>query len=403
MDYQEFVDFCKKNTNKKYIHIPNLKGLEKLPPEIRLLKELRQMLLIDAKVTMLPKEFGDLKNLEYLRILNTPLEHIPQEIQQLEKLFYLELVNVPIADFSFLALLPNLKSLILKHCRLNEFPPELLKIKNLQFLQLDNNNICSFPDWFGQLSTLTRLDISNNPLQRIFFEGDNSALKYLRLENCELTSIPETIGELTQLRTLVLKKNKLKELPYAINKLAQLDQLNVSKNPLETFPKMLSGLKKLRYFQFDERWVNEFPYSTLQLSSLSKLTKHKSISTRAKEIPSLAKEVNKRGYSNDFAHFLMDILAERWKKIEAIPKYEEYLLEALNTSIVLIQNSVLAIISSRYLTGNHQLINADTVVCVLGKTAFNLNELKTRLKALGMVASHKSYFIDRKQFIGCPK
>ena len=108
MDYQEFVDFCKKNTNKKYIHIPNLKGLEKLPPEIRLLKELRQMLLIDAKVTMLPKEFGDLKNLEYLRILNTPLEHIPQEIQQLEKLFYLELVNVPIADFSFLALLPNL-------------------------------------------------------------------------------------------------------------------------------------------------------------------------------------------------------------------------------------------------------------------------------------------------------
>ena len=48
-----------------------------------------------------------------------------------------------------------------------EFPPEILKFKNLKFLTLSKNEIAEIPNEINKLQLLIGIDLSNNPISDV--------------------------------------------------------------------------------------------------------------------------------------------------------------------------------------------------------------------------------------------
>ncbi|PBJ11407.1 leucine-rich repeat domain-containing protein [Flavobacterium sp. ACN6] len=55
----------------------------------------------------------------------------------------------------------------LSQTNLKEFPPEILKFKNLKFLTLSKNEIAEIPNEINKLQLLIGIDLSNNPISDI--------------------------------------------------------------------------------------------------------------------------------------------------------------------------------------------------------------------------------------------
>lgn len=78
-------------------------------------------------------------------------------------------------------------SMTLNNQKLNKFPKEILKFKNLRWLILKDNKISSIPDGIGNLTNLEVIDLSDN----------------------QITKLPSSIKRLTNLRELSLPDNNI--------------------------------------------------------------------------------------------------------------------------------------------------------------------------------------------------
>lgn len=104
---------------------------------------------------------------------------------------------------------------------------------------------------------LDDFDLTDSALAEI---GDITTLKSLKLNNCNVTRIPESFGKLTKLTNLQLYGNKkLTTIPEHINKLINLVDLDISncdiKNAFD-----ISGLVNLEHLIFDNNQnLTKFP------------------------------------------------------------------------------------------------------------------------------------------------
>jgi len=107
---------------------------------------------------------------------------------------------------------PNLAPLVttvsIEGGYLTEIPPEIFKLKNLERLELQENDITSIPSEIGNLTNL----------------------KLLALQENEITSIPPEIGNLTNLTGLLLYTNSITEIPSEIGNLINLEDFNLRRN-----------------------------------------------------------------------------------------------------------------------------------------------------------------------------
>ena len=129
------------------------------------------------------------------------------------------------------------------------------------------------------LPNLSFLCLSYNPLGVLGDEiGSLRSLEELRLNNCDLLSLPFCIGNLRNLRSLSASGNKFELLPKSFGQLIQLRYLDLSKNrfievsgvkrlplqrvtlaenPLVHIPSELFCLKTLLYLDLRETLVPE--------------------------------------------------------------------------------------------------------------------------------------------------
>ena len=114
--------------------------------------------------------------------------------------------------------------LVLKKKKFKEFPIEILKFKNLQYLDISKNQIKELPD---SIVTLTKL-------------------QYLIVSNTGLERLPMNIGQMKQLRHLNLNQNEIQMLPYSFGSLDNLEYADLWSNNLDVFPETLANLKKLK-------------------------------------------------------------------------------------------------------------------------------------------------------------
>ncbi|PRQ24702.1 putative non-specific serine/threonine protein kinase [Rosa chinensis] len=174
-------------------------------------------------VAEIPPSLGNLSNLNSLDLQHNLLSSKNLDwLSHLSSLKYLNLggVNLSSTRVSWLHaanMLPSLSELHLSGCQIggNQLPLSMPTINFTSLLVLDmswNNLInSSFPKWIFNLSSLTKLDLTGNPLLRSTLNELPSlkSLEYLHLSSAGLNGqVPKFIGNLCKLKSLGLASNK---------------------------------------------------------------------------------------------------------------------------------------------------------------------------------------------------
>nr|XP_046257741.1 leucine-rich repeat-containing protein 18 [Scatophagus argus]XP_046257742.1 leucine-rich repeat-containing protein 18 [Scatophagus argus] len=140
------------------------------------------------------------------------------------------------------------RRLTLSNMGITIFPKCLLKLTNVDELDLSRNLIQKLPDNIGNFSSLRWLDLHSNKLEAVPESiGDLVGLTHLNLSNNRLTSagLPSTLGFLSSLKSLNLGMNQLDTLPPTMVALDSLQELALFDNLFINLPEFVTVLRNL--------------------------------------------------------------------------------------------------------------------------------------------------------------
>lgn len=271
--------------------------IEALPEEISNLQILSRLYMSNNKLKELPKSIGQMHELRHLYVNNNMLQILPSEIYGLTGLVELGLsCNKLKAVPPIINNLVNLRDLYLAGNELQGLPPlsflDILSLENnqiselsigelvnLQELNLDGNPLERWPD-FSPHTRLALLTLTYIPLMRIGLpEIIGKELKWLYLDNTELTQLPTGLSRLDNLCTLSLTHNKLTEISDTIVLSCQLEALLLDYNQLSSLPSFISSLINLKILSVSNNRITSLPEDIFsdrqELSANSAETGHK--------------------------------------------------------------------------------------------------------------------------------
>lgn len=133
------------------------------------------------------------------------------------------------------------------NCGIQALPECIDHATNLRYLLLQNNNITRLPDSFCSMKSLRSLDIANNHVEHILdCIGNVTSLTLMNLWGNNITHITEGICSLKSLSVLRLRENNIKTLPSCFGQLKSLTTLALGNNPsLATLPDTMNNLTNL--------------------------------------------------------------------------------------------------------------------------------------------------------------
>ena len=115
--------------------------------------------------------------------------------------------------------------IVMTHQHLDTLPRAIVKLKNLQYMDLGKNKFKAFPEQICELRNL----------------------QYLNLEdNKKLDSLPYNIGNLTHLKWLILNRTNITAFPVSAGKLTSLEYIDLWGTPTSVFPMSMKNLKNLK-------------------------------------------------------------------------------------------------------------------------------------------------------------
>lgn len=159
---------------------------------------------------------GKLPNLEVVYASKNDISNFSDTMQALR---LLKFDRNPVTTLVFETLLPRLTVLDLSKAKIAALPSDfVMKIPNVETLNLDKNHLVTLPEEVGNLKRLSYFSAYDNNIQ----------------------VLPTSIGSMQSLLYLDLHSNNIEQLPSAIWNLGRLVYLNMSLNILENFP--LAGL-----------------------------------------------------------------------------------------------------------------------------------------------------------------
>ena len=114
-------------------------------------------------------------------------------------------------------------------------------------LNLWKQQLGRVPDAVWEQSELQTLVLADNGLREISGRlGTLRKLRMLDLGHNQLTAVPESLGQLDSLTGfLYLHDNKLRALPSALAGLKRLRYLNISANEFDALPQAICGMESL--------------------------------------------------------------------------------------------------------------------------------------------------------------
>lgn len=165
--------------------------------------------------------------------------------------------------------LKNLEVLNISNNELSEIPREIGKLKNLRVLSAGNNPITGIPKELGNCKKLIQLSLSGSGLESLPTSiGNLSELQKLNISRTALTVIPESFSRLSKLTYLDLSNNKLKQLPSKWQNFSALKILDLSNNELTYLPESMGMLKSLERMNLGYNQITNFPQSVGQMTML---------------------------------------------------------------------------------------------------------------------------------------
>jgi leucine-rich repeat protein SHOC2 len=112
--------------------------------------------------------------------------------------------------------------------KLQEFPMEILKLKNLNVLDLGKNRIKVVPAGIKELKYLQDVSMPKNKMVNFPLAlCELVHLKRLNLSVNQIESLPKQIGQLTELTVLDLWSNNIGTYPTEMNQLTSLKEMDL--------------------------------------------------------------------------------------------------------------------------------------------------------------------------------
>jgi len=221
---------------------------------------------------------------EVLDLSNLDMTELPSEIAGFENLTELNLSYNQLQSLpDWIGNLRKLKKLNLCGNRIGSIPDSIGALKQLMSIDIGLNIFWEIPACLKQLTSLEHIDLESLSLrydERTLPDwiGDFTALKYLNLRHCGLTSLPDPMKNLVNLRTLYLGANCLPALPEWLGFFTLLEELDISANELYVVPEFIGNLKNLRALDLGHsgKWETEIRNSSVcyldeQINELDRL------------------------------------------------------------------------------------------------------------------------------------
>jgi hypothetical protein len=120
--------------------------------------------------------------------------------------------NIDVSLGRFLDSFPNVRYLILESVRMEEFSPEIFRMRDLQHLILNGNSLRlseSSAEGLSRIETLTLLDLRENPLGIAPPVGFMQGLRELFLRDCAIDELPSGMERLPALTRVDLRENDI--------------------------------------------------------------------------------------------------------------------------------------------------------------------------------------------------
>lgn len=209
--------------------IENNQGSVQFTDNIRLLKKLETLELIDCNLTSIPNGITELKHLKKLNLMSNLLTDLPPELDNMTKLTTVIIENNEFDTFPPCLGNSHIRALRIGKNNIRDFPAILMKkMVDLQILNID----------------FMKTDYIENPLVPICNLGS------LRIFSANfvkgITEIPSQIGNLTELLELhMVDAYDLRDIHKNIGKLDKMLVLNISHCGVVSLPKEFGNLKKL--------------------------------------------------------------------------------------------------------------------------------------------------------------
>ncbi|XP_057839989.2 disease resistance protein RUN1 isoform X2 [Cryptomeria japonica] len=283
----------------KCINISYCESLEDLPEEFCNLQSLEWLKLSHcSRLSSLPSRLGDLINLRYLDLEEfKKLQTLPDSFKQLRHLQHLNLHGCEeltlrsdmlesIGNLEYLNFegcwkveqLPNqithqvcLRELHVKHTSIREVPSDIGELRKLEVLDIGSRFLTSLPYSLGNLSSLTRLELSNCKMLNCLpdFSGPLNMLKRISIYSTSVSTISISGDSCPSLEHIVLDNNDhlvdIQSLPTSVRRLEVSDCKTLKKAT------GLGGLANLQILWIEScPELNELP-SFAELHSLKEI------------------------------------------------------------------------------------------------------------------------------------
>ena len=235
-----------------------------LPIAVNELKNLKKIEISGNGILKLPP-FKNNTTIEYLDVSNNLLDTLDLTFTALKKLNHLNFSYNPGMEnkynYHLLSFLSNLNTLIVDG--INSVPIEINKLKNLNYLSLNNGSFTVLPDIIIELKILNRISVKDCP-------------------KLDLSILIEQLSALPQLQTLQIGYEGFTKIPFNLFKLTALKNLSIDKSCLNYFPESFSKLN-LHSLLIQNCTMNNFPDLIVKIGSIKTLKKLSLINLQTNE------------------------------------------------------------------------------------------------------------------------
>ena len=211
------------------------------------------------------------KRLRELRVSITDIKGITEELSScLKRLEVLDVGDSSTVTIPKLLCCHRLKCFNLTQAPFDVWSPILPRLLNLTDLKVSGSHLSTFPDILLELKQLNILNISNNDITDLPSEWSSTCLKHLNVADNSLNcaSAYGAIVNLMVLETLNLSGNGLNKFPTSVLYLKYLRSLDMSDNPLSEFPMSMQAIQTLEIFKGSACKLHEFPMFLLKLRKI---------------------------------------------------------------------------------------------------------------------------------------
>lgn len=153
---------------------------------------------------------------------------------------------------------------------LTAVPASVIKLVNLEKLNLSNNKISVLPKELSGLKKLKSLNLTANAFTSFpVVVTSIASLEDFEISFNNILSLPKEITALAKLKRVSASKCGLKKLPAELSKMQQLEIADLSYNDFVSIPAELTGIKNLKTLDLSfNKNLSSFPSEIKELTQL---------------------------------------------------------------------------------------------------------------------------------------